>query len=76
MEITEETRFSDILNRLGGEDLAFEVVAGPRLVHYHLRALAERGLTVEEAAREDVLPIIEFLEGLKRAVVRQGISAR
>ena len=69
MEITKNTRVSDILEQYGDIAEVMEVFGVKRVGRYSLRALATKALTVEWAARIHRVPLDEFLEILGRAVV-------
>ena len=68
MEITKESRVSDILETYGDIADVMEVFGIKRVGKYSLRALAAKALTVEWAARIHRVPLDEFLNILKRAV--------
>jgi hypothetical protein len=68
MEITKESRVSDILEEYGDIADVMEVFGIKRVGKYSLRALAAKALTVEWAARIHRVPLDEFLNILKRAV--------
>ena len=70
MEITKESRVSDILETYGDIADVMEVFGIKRVGKYSLRALAAKALTVEWAARIHRVPLDEFLNILKRAVKR------
>ena len=77
MEITKDTRISDILNEYGDIADVMELFGVKRVGRYSIRALAARALTVEWAARIHRVPLDEFLRILKKAVqpdehVREG----
>lgn len=68
MEITKDTRVSDILENYGDIAEVMEVFGVKRVARYSLRALAARALTVEWAARIHRVPLKEFLTILEKAV--------
>ena len=68
MEITKDTRISDILERYGDIAEVMELFGVKRVGRYSVRALAARALTVEWAARIHRVPLDEFLAILKKAV--------
>ena len=68
MEITKDTRVSDILETYGDIAEVMEVFGVKRVGRYSVRALAARALTVEWAARIHRVPLDEFLVTLRRAV--------
>lgn len=68
MEITKDTRISEILNEYGDIADVMELFGVQRVGRYSLRALAARALTVEWAARIHRVPLDEFLGILKKAV--------
>ena len=68
MEITKDTRVSDILEAYGDIAEVMEVFGVQRVGRYSLRALAAKALTVEWAARIHRVPLDQFLATLKKAV--------
>ncbi|MBZ0294793.1 MAG: DUF1858 domain-containing protein [Anaerolineae bacterium] len=68
MEITKETRVSDILEAYGDIAEVMELFGVQRVGRYSLRALAAKALTVEWAARIHRVPLDEFLTILRQAV--------
>ena len=69
MQITKDTRVSDILEKYGDIAEVMEVFGIKRVGRYSLRMLAAKALTVEWAARIHRVPLDEFLQILRRAVV-------
>ncbi len=67
MEITKETRISDILQEYGDIADVMEIFGVKRVGRYSLRSLAARALNVEWAARIHRVPLDEFLRILKKA---------
>lgn len=68
MEITKDTRISDILEEYGDIADVMELFGVKRVGRYSLRSLAARALTVEWAARIHRVPLEEFLRILKKAI--------
>jgi hypothetical protein len=68
MQITKDTRISDILLEYGDIAEVMEVFGVKRVGRYSLRAFLAKALTVEWAARIHRVPLDEFLEILRRAV--------
>lgn len=68
MEITKDTRVSDILEEYGDIAEVMELFGVKRIGRYSLRALAAKALTVEWAARIHRVPLDEFLNILHQAV--------
>ena len=68
MEITKDTRVSDILEEYGDIAEVMEVFGVQRVGRYSIRALATKALTVEWAARIHRVPLAEFLQFLRQAV--------
>jgi len=68
MEITRETRISDILEEYGDIADVMEIFGVKRVGRYSLRSLAARALNVEWAARIHKVPLDEFLRILREAV--------
>lgn len=75
MQITKETRVSEILEEYGDIAEVMEVFGVKRVGRYSVRALAAKALTVEWAARLHRVPLDEFLEILRRAVSSPAESA-
>ncbi|MEK7787929.1 MAG: DUF1858 domain-containing protein [Chloroflexota bacterium] len=74
MQITKDTRVSDILEKYGDIAEVMEVFGIKRVGRYSLRMLAAKALTVEWAARIHRVPLDEFLQILRRAVAsRRGV---
>jgi hypothetical protein len=68
MEITKDTRVSDILNEYGDIAPVMEVFGVKRVARYSLRRMLTKALTVEMAARVHRVPLDEFLDTLNEAV--------
>lgn len=68
MEITKETRISDILQEYGDIADVMEIFGVKRVGRYSLRSLAARALNVEWAARIHKVPLEEFLKILHEAI--------
>ena len=68
MEITKDTRVSDILKEYGDIAPVMEVFGVKRVGRYSLRRMLTKALTVETAARVHRVPLDEFLETLNNAV--------
>ena len=68
MEITKDTRVSDILEEYGDIADVMEVFGVKRVGRYSVRKLATKALTVEWAARVHRVPLDEFLGILNKAV--------
>lgn len=68
MEITKNTRVSDILEEYGDIADVMEVFGIKRVARYSIRALATKAVTVNWAARIHRVPLDEFLEMLNKAV--------
>lgn len=68
MEITKETRISEILEEYGDIAAVMELFGIKRIGRYSIRAVAARALTVEWAARIHRVPLDEFLKILRQAV--------
>ena len=69
MEINHKTRIADILNEYGDIADEMEVFGIKRVGRYSIRALAAKAINVEWAARIHHVPLDEFLEILKKAVL-------
>jgi hypothetical protein len=68
MEITKDTRVSDILAEYGDIAEVMEVFGVKRVGRYSMRRMLTKALTVERAARVHRVPLDEFLETLRKAV--------
>ena len=68
MEITKDTRVSDILTEYGDIAEVMEVFGVKRVGRYSMRRMLTKALTVERAARVHRVPLDEFLEILRKAV--------
>jgi DNA-directed RNA polymerase subunit N (RpoN/RPB10) len=75
MEITKDTRVSDILQEYGDIADVMEVLGVKRVGRYSVRRMLTKALTVERAARIHRVPLDEFLEKLNQAVTMQKGSA-
>lgn len=74
MEITKETRVSEILKEYGDIAPVMELFGVKRVGRYSLRRMLTKALTVETAARVHRVPIDEFLETLNKAVATVDTS--
>ena len=68
MEITKETRVSDLLEAYGDIADVMEIFGVKRVGRYSLRKLLTKAMTVEWAARIHRVPLDEFLAILHKAV--------
>jgi hypothetical protein len=68
MEITKDTRVSDILKEYGDIADVMEVFGVKRVSGYSVRRMLTKALTVEWAARVHRVPLDEFIDKLRRAV--------
>lgn len=68
MDITKDTRVSNILEEYGDIAEVMELFGVQQVGRYSVRALAAKALTVEWAARLHRVPLDEFLEILRQAV--------
>jgi len=71
MEITKDTRVSDILLQYGDIADVMEIFGVKRVGKYSLRMFLAKALTVEWAARVHKAPLDEFLEILNQAVAKK-----
>lgn len=72
MQITKDTRISDILIKYGDIAEVMEVFGVKRVGKYSLRMFLAKALNVEWAARIHKVPLDEFLEILHKAVAKKG----
>jgi hypothetical protein len=68
MEITKDTRVSDILLEYGDIAEVMELFGVKRVARYSFRRMLTRALTVQMAARVHGVPLDEFLQILHKAV--------
>ncbi|MBE9524360.1 MAG: DUF1858 domain-containing protein [Chloroflexi bacterium] len=68
MEITEDTRVSEILKEYGDIADVMEVFGVKRVGRFSLRSLLGKVLSVKTAARIHKVPLDEFLSILDKAV--------
>lgn len=68
MEITKDTKVSEILGEYGDIADVMEVFGVKRVSGYTVRKFITRALTVERAAKIHRVPLDEFLTTLHRAV--------
>ncbi|HKJ38125.1 MAG TPA: DUF1858 domain-containing protein [Anaerolineales bacterium] len=67
MEITKDTRVSEILEEYGDIADVMEVFGVKRVARYSLRKFITKAISVETAARVHGKPLDEFLEILHKA---------
>ncbi len=70
MEITKDTRVSDILREYGDIADVMEVFGVKRVARYSFRRMLTKALTVEMAARVHRVPLDDFLATLRASVER------
>lgn len=68
MEITKDTKVSDILAEYGDIAEVMEIFGVKRVERFSVRAMAAKALTVEWAARIHRVPLEEFLQILRKAL--------
>ena len=68
MEITKDTKVSDILREYGDIAEVMELFGVKRVGGYSLRKYITKALTVERAAKVHRVPLDDFLETLRTAV--------
>lgn len=71
MQITKDTRVSDILLKYGDIAEVMEAFGVKRVGRYSLRMFLAKALTVEWAARAHRVPLDEFLRILNQAIGRK-----
>ena len=71
MEITKDTRVSDILREYGDIADVMQVFGIKPVGKYSIRRVLAKLLTVERAARVHKVPLDEFLEKLNSAIELQ-----
>ena len=72
MQITKDTRVSEILLKYGDIANVMEIFGVQRVGKYSLRMFLAKALTVEWAARVHQVPLDEFLEILNQAVAKKA----
>ena len=72
MEITKDTRVSEILGQYGDIADVMEIFGVKRVAGYSIRRMLTKALTVEWAARVHRVPLDEFLDTLRQAVVAKN----
>jgi Domain of unknown function (DUF1858) len=70
MQITKDTRVSEILLKYGDIADVMEIFGVQRVGRYSLRMFIAKALTVEWAARVHKVPLEEFLGILQQAIQR------
>jgi hypothetical protein len=68
MEITKDTRVSDILEEYGDIADVMEVFGVKRVSGYSVRKFLTKAITVETAAHVHRVPLDEFLDKVHKAV--------
>ena len=68
MNITKDTKVSEILQEYGDMADVMEIFGVKRVGGYSLRRMLTKALTVEWAARIHRVPLDEFLDKLRQAV--------
>ncbi len=68
MEITKDTRISNILEEYGDIADVMEIFGIKRVSGYSVRKFLTKAITVEWAARIHRVPLDEFLDKLRQAV--------
>jgi hypothetical protein len=71
MQITKDTRVSEILLQYGDIADVMEIFGVKRVGKYSLRMFLAKALTVEWAAKVHRVPLDEFLDILNRAVAKK-----
>ena len=72
MEITKNTRVSDISTEYGDIAEVMELFGVKRVARYSFRRMLTKALTVEMAARVHRVPLDSFLQILQKAVAQRG----
>lgn len=74
MEITKNTRVSEILETYGDIADVMEIFGVKRVARYSFRRMLTKSLTVEVAARVHRVPLDEFIEILNKAIGKENVS--
>jgi len=72
MEITKDTRVSEILDKYGDIADVMEIFGVKRVSGYSVRRMLTKALTVEWAARVHRVPLDEFLDILRKAIATKN----
>ncbi len=72
MDITKDTRVSDILEAYGDIAPVMEIFGVKRVGGYSVRKMLTKALTVERAAKVHRVPLDEFLDKLRKAVATKN----
>jgi hypothetical protein len=76
MQITKDTRVSDILREYGDIADVMELFGIKRVAGYSVRKMLTKAISVQTAARVHRVPLDEFLATLRRAVAEAGRTDR
>jgi hypothetical protein len=76
MEITKDTRVSEILREYGDIADVMEVFGIKRVARYSFRSFITKAITVERAAKIHRVPLDEFLITLRTAIGPQAMPSR
>jgi len=76
MEITKNTRVSEILETYGDIADVMEVFGVKRVARYSFRRMLTKALTVDVAARVHRVPVDEFIAILNQAIDKQNDSLK
>ena len=74
MEITKDTRVSDILQEYGDIAEVMELFGVKRVARYSFRRMLTRALTVQMAARVHGVPLDQFLDILLKATQAKRVD--
>jgi hypothetical protein len=72
MDITKDTRVSEILDKYGDIADVMEIFGVKRVSGYSVRRMLTKALTVEWAARVHRVPLDEFLDILRKAIATKN----
>ena len=75
MQITKDTKVSDILEQYGDIADVIEIFGVKRVARYSFRRMLTKALTVERAAKVHRVPLGEFLVKLQQAIALQETKA-
>jgi hypothetical protein len=74
VEITKDTRVSDILQEYGDIAEVMELFGVKRVARYSFRRMLTRALTVQMAARVHGVPLDQFLDILQKATQAKSVD--
>ncbi|MFW9928553.1 MAG: DUF1858 domain-containing protein [Candidatus Thorarchaeota archaeon] len=68
MNVTKDTKVSDILNKYGDIADVMELFGVKRVGRFSIRKVITKAITIERAAKIHKVPLDEFLDKLNKAI--------